>query len=123
MTLAHLLLHEHVFLALPINVHGLRRSSWCALRIFSMWISKLQYRWLFIAVVLILFLLGSLHHAHLNVYTLSLYLGTGKQSELLEADAEQRSWLYAGPNAQDKAVVMARTYSEDVSWAYEHLSE
>jgi hypothetical protein len=92
-----------------------------------MLISKLQYRVIFIAAILGLIVLGLLYRSYPDVpYRFTHGYGSSEpngESAVEEKPLAQKSWLYAGPKAQDKAVIMARIHTEDVSWAYEQLSD
>lgn len=103
-----------------------------------MLISRLQFRVISIAAVLALLALGLLYSAEsypevaarlpygnefLNPSVFINPLDGVKQRLGVGKASAQKTWLYAGPEAQDKAVIMAKVHTEDVSWAYEHLSE
>ena len=37
--------------------------------------------------------------------------------------SSQRSWIFKGPDAEDKAVILAKIHDEDVSWVMNELQE
>lgn len=39
------------------------------------------------------------------------------------SSSDQKSWIYKGPEAQDKAVILAKLKTEDVSWMSTELPE
>lgn len=72
---------------------------------------KLHYRFALVAAILGLVSLGFFlkTNAHFNF---PLALGQNP-----------KAWIYSGPEAEDKAVIMAKIQGDDVSWVFEHLPE
>ena len=76
-----------------------------------MLVSRFSYR---IALVVAIFVLVALR----------LFLWTSSDfSFRLRLGNNPKAWIYSGPEAEDKAVVMAKIQSDDVNWVFEHLPE
>ncbi|KAK6383034.1 hypothetical protein LTS17_003704 [Exophiala oligosperma] len=72
---------------------------------------KLQCRFYVVAVILFLFFL-------------SFFLDTDSELNLpLAFRQNPQAWIYSGPEAEDKAVIIAKIQSDDVSWVFEHLPD
>lgn len=72
---------------------------------------RLQYRFAFVAATLVLVALG-------------LFLKTNPDLHVrLELGNNSKAWIYSGPEAEDKAVIMAKVQNDDVDWVFNHLPE
>jgi hypothetical protein len=85
-----------------------------------MLISKLQYRFALVATILVLVALGLLFKTKLDfIFGLQL----GNESNEPNKPNDLKAWIYSAPEAEDKAVVLAKVHSEDVNWVFDHLQE
>ncbi|EXJ71512.1 uncharacterized protein A1O5_05320 [Cladophialophora psammophila CBS 110553] len=88
-----------------------------------MLISRLQYRFALVATSLVLFVLGLLYKTKATV-SLRLQLGNApNEPNGLNKPDDSKAWIYSGPEAEDKAVILAKVRSEDVNWVFDYLQE
>ena len=76
-----------------------------------MLMSRLQYRLASVAAISVLVALG-------------FFLRKSPDFHVrLEPGNNPKAWIYSGPEAEDKVVVMAKIQSDDVDWVFDHLPE
>ena len=77
-----------------------------------MLISRAKHRYVWLAAVVLLVL---------------LFLVRNDDSRLsnfwIKSSSGGRAWIYKGPEAQDKAVILAKMKTEDVGWVSSELPE
>lgn len=78
-----------------------------------MLVPKVRQRLLWLAAILFVVLL-------LSFFRTSLPSVSGFW---IDTSSGHRAWIYKGPDAQDKAVILAKIKSEDVSWVSQELQE
>ncbi|OAL33959.1 hypothetical protein AYO20_06794 [Fonsecaea nubica] len=97
-----------------------------------MLLSKLQYRLASVVAILVLLTLDLLWKLKTGG-TVRFRLGyqSDKSSPRIESNRVNglkkpngsKAWIYSGPEAEDKAVILAKTHGEDVSWVFDNLQD
>ncbi|OQV05269.1 hypothetical protein CLAIMM_10037 isoform 2 [Cladophialophora immunda] len=88
-----------------------------------MLISKPHSRLLSVVTILVIVALRSLCGWRVDGSLIFQFGQRSDKSSTSNKPSNSKGWIYSGPKAEDKAVILAKVRGEDVDWVFDNLQE